>query len=128
MNRAEQMKQFWAEVKAGLRPAPNRTKQREKGLVRRKVNATLDGSFGPDRNKQIIITIHSDGRLDLRPERTQRTETVHILDVYRFAIHRRANALVLQKARERKVRRAERLARERQGRAEARLLRPIAQD
>lgn len=95
--------------------------------VRRVTSATLDGSFGPDRNRKVIITlVPGNGRdipdtIQLRPQRTRRAETIAVMDVYRFALRARVNLLTLAKARERKSKKAERLARARQERAEKRL-------
>jgi len=111
------MQHYWHEVRAGLRAAPQRTK----GVVKRKLDVSLDGSFGPDRDKKIIVTLHPDGRLELRPERTQRTETIHLVDVYRYALRCRVNRDLLEKARLKKEKKAIRLAAERQKRAEKRL-------
>lgn len=97
------------------------------GLKERKASVSdvcLDGSFGPDRNRRIVVTIHPNGTLELRPERTRRSETIHLLDAYRFAMRCRVNRITLEKAREKKAKRAERLARQRQERAEKRLLLP----
>jgi hypothetical protein len=93
--------------------------------VARISDVQLDGSFGPDRNRRIVVTIHPNGTLELRPERTRRSETIHLLDAYRFALRCRVNRITLEKARTKKAKRAERLARARQERAEKRLtLRP----
>lgn len=98
--------------------------------VHRVTSTSLDGSFGPDRDRRIVITLvpGRDGIADLlqlRPERTRRPETVSVADVYRYALRCRINKTVLDKAREKKARKALRLASERQTRAEKRLLRPI---
>lgn len=118
MTRQEALRQYWADVRAGRREPPKRTND---GTVTRTLSIALDGTFGPDRGKRLVVTLRPDGRLEIRPERTQRMETVHILDVYRFAIRCRANRAVLERARERKTKKAERLARLRQERAERRL-------
>lgn len=89
--------------------------------VRRISRTILDGSFGPDREKRIVVTLHPDGRIELRPERSRRPETIHLIDVYRYAVRCRVNQSVLAKARERKAKKAERLAAARQQRAERRL-------
>jgi len=119
---SERLKQFWADVKAGKREAPKRSRN---GSLTRKTTVELDGSFGSDRGHAIILTVHPDGRLELRPERTRRAETIHLLDVYRFAIRCRVNRGQLEKARLAKEKRAIRLAAQRRERAEKRLLRPI---
>lgn len=118
-HRLHALASYRAEVKAGLRTKPKR-----KPELTRTLAATLDGSFGPDRDKRIVITLHPDGRIELRPERTRRSETLHVLDAYRFAMRCRVNRSVLEKARLAKERRAIRLAAQRQDRAEKRLLRP----
>lgn len=83
--------------------------------------ATLDGTFGPDRNRKLIVTLHRDGRMEIKPERRRQSESVHFVDVYRFAMRCRVGRTQLEKARERKAKKAERLARQRQERAERRL-------
>jgi hypothetical protein len=97
-------------------------KRKRNPAVKRRLEARLDGSFGPDRGKRIVVTLHPDGRLELRPERSRRTETVHAIDVYRFAVSCRANRDNLERARTIKARKAQRLADERQQRAEKRLV------
>lgn len=89
--------------------------------VTRKSDAALDGSFGPDRNKRIVVTLHPGGLIELRPERTRRAEKMHLVDVYRYALRCRVNRGQLEKARERKEKKALRLARQRQERAERKL-------
>jgi len=59
--------------------------------------------------------------LELRPLGTRRPERIAVLDVYRLALRCRVNLLVLEKARARKAAKAERLASQRQARAEKRL-------
>jgi hypothetical protein len=97
-------------------------KRKRNPAVKRRLEARLDGSFGPDRGKRIVVTLHPDGRLELRPERSRRTETVHAIDVYRFAVSCRANRDNLERARTIKARKAQRLADERQRRAEKKLV------
>lgn len=89
--------------------------------ITRKSDAALDGSFGPDRDKALVVTLLPGGLISLRPERTRRAEIVAIIDVYRFAVRCRAARVHLEKARAAKERRALRLARQRQERAEKRL-------
>lgn len=97
--------------------------------VRRVTAGALDGAFGPDRDKRVVITfIPGDGKtggipdvFELRPLRTRRAERIAVIDVYRFALRSRVNAEVLAKARDKKARRAEVLARRRQESAERRL-------
>lgn len=76
--------------------------------VTRLTAGALDGQFGPDRNKRVVLTfIPGDGDkvadvLTLRPIRTRRAETIAVLDVYRYALRCRVNLSVLEKARSRK--------------------------
>ncbi len=90
-------------------------------------NSRLDGSYGPDRNKRLIVTlIPGDGDkvpdlIKLKPFKTRRAESIALADVYRYALRCRVNLQVLSRARDRKARKAERLARLRRERAERRL-------
>lgn len=76
--------------------------------ISRKTNTKLDGSFGPDRDKHIVVKlVPGDGKeipdlLELRPIRTQRVERVAVMDVYRWAMRCRVNRELLEKARARK--------------------------
>jgi len=90
--------------------------------VRRMTNGKLDGSYGPDRDKRIAVTLLPGDMLQLRPERTRRAETIALIDVYRYAVRCRVNASVLERARAKKESRAIRLAADRQKRAEKRLI------
>ncbi len=76
--------------------------------VRRMSNAPA-ATFGPDRGKRLVVTITpnpSGDLLSLRPEKTQRTETVALSDVYRWAIQCRVNAVSMAKLREKKAKKA----------------------
>jgi hypothetical protein len=87
----------------------------------------LDGTFGPDRGRRMVVAfLPGDGKgipdiISLRPLRTRRAEQVAVVDVYRWALKCRVNRELLEKARDRKSRKAERLARQRQERAEKKL-------
>lgn len=95
--------------------------------VVRVTRADLDGSFGKDSGRRIVVAfVPGDGDkihdlLELRPLGTRRPETIAVMDVYRYALRCRVNREVLEKARERKAKRAVRLASERQARAERKL-------
>jgi len=118
MKTGQALRDYWLEVKEGIRPKPER---RKSDSFTRVLGCALDGSFGPDADKPLIVTVHLDGRLDIRPKGTRRTETVHLLDVYRFAIRCRVDAKARVKAKAKKDRRAVRLAAQRQERAEKKL-------
>lgn len=113
-------------IRTGPRKAPNPSKK-----VTRVTVGTLDGFFGPDADRKVVIQfVPGDGRgikdvLRLRPYKTPRWETVAVIDVYRFAIRSRVNAETLARARERKAKKAERLARKRLDTAERRFKKKI---
>src|SRR5258708_3206921 len=92
--------------------------------VVRVTNGSLPAQFGPDCGRRIVLTfIPGDGKgiadlIALRPLGTRRSETVSLLDVYNWALRCRVNRTVLEKARERKAKKAVRLAAQRQARAE----------
>ena len=95
--------------------------------VKRVSVAPLDGSFGPDRGRRIVVSFvpGTEGvadRLELRPLGTRRAESVAVVDVYRFALRCRSCRDLLERARAKKARIAQRLADRRQAAAERRLL------
>jgi hypothetical protein len=57
-----------------------------KRKLERATKGTLDGSFGADRGKRLLVSFCPGDLLVLRPLRTQRPEMVSVFDVYRFAI------------------------------------------
>lgn len=96
--------------------------------VKRVSVAPLDGSFDQDRGRRIVVAFipGREGiadRLELRPLGTRRAESLAVVDVYRYALRCRVGRDLLERARERKARKAQRLAAARQARAEKRLLR-----
>ena len=100
-----------------------------KKSVTRKTASCLNGSFGSDRNKRIVITlIPGDGEaipdlIELRPERTRRPERLALIDVYRWAIRCRVLRDRVARARERKAVLARRSESRRLDAAERRLYR-----
>lgn len=95
--------EYRRKVKAGELPKP----VRRKGVRMFKTTGTLDGSFGPERGRKLIVTIDHNDVITLRPERTRHKEAVHLVDVYRFAIRARVNRTVLEKARLKKEKKKE---------------------
>jgi hypothetical protein len=94
--------------------------------IARRTQKALDGSFGPDRGRAIVVKLipgndSTDDLVELRPHGTRRAETIAVLDVYRYALRCRVGREQLEKARDRKAKKAERLARERLDRAERKL-------
>lgn len=100
--------------------------------ITRKTATTLDGCFGPDRGKAIVVRlIPGDGKgipdlMELRPERTRRPEMITVADVYRYAIRCRVNRELLEKARAKKKRLTIRRESRRLDAAARRIRRPIA--
>jgi len=97
--------------------------------VKRLTVAPLDGSFGPDRGRRIVVSFvpgkdNVPDRLELRPLGTRRADSLAVLDCYRYALRCRVGRDLLEKARQRKTAKALRLAQLRQQRAERRLTRP----
>lgn len=94
--------------------------------VARVSQTTLDGAFGTDRGRAVVVRlVPGDGKdiddlIELRPAGTRRAEYVAITDVYRFALQCRANQEWARRMQERRQKKAERLARERLARAERR--------
>jgi hypothetical protein len=99
--------------------------------VKRATVGSLGASFGPDRDKRVIVVfVPGDGRdvpdvLELRPYKTRRIERIAVLDVYRYALRCRVNLALLDRARKAKERKAERLAAARRQRAEKRMTQPL---
>jgi hypothetical protein len=94
--------------------------------VRVRTLAQLGHAYGPDRDKRLILTMHPGDLIGLRPERTAREVFIKAFDVYAYCVRCQATLATLARARERKAAKAQRLANDRQRRAEKRLTRPIA--
>lgn len=79
-----------------------------KTTVRRVTNKPLSSLFGSDKAKRIVVSLvpgngqDVDDLIQLRPERTQRSEAVTVTDVYLYALRCRVNREQLERARERK--------------------------
>lgn len=81
----------------------------------------LDGSFGVDRGRKLIVSLEACDVIVLRAARTQRSYKLKACDVYRWAIHCQANREHLEKARARKARKAEIRASQQIARADRKL-------
>lgn len=90
-------------------------------LVSARTIGTLPANFGTDRNKRLVLTCQPGDVISLRPEHTHRELTITAIDLYTHLIRCQANQEHLAKARDRKARKAARLAAQRQARAEKRL-------
>ena len=57
-------------------------------------NSVLDGSYGPDKHKPLVVTLvpgtnGNPDMLELRPHNTDRSEYIPLVEVYRTALRRR---------------------------------------
>jgi len=74
----------------------------------------LGFGFGSDRDKRIVVSLlpgnggDVDDMIELRPERTRRTETLRVSDIYRYAIQCRLNRTLMEKLRAKKALKKER--------------------
>lgn len=80
--------------------------------VTRSTAAELDGHFGPDRGKRLVVTLipgrpGAPDMIELRPLGTRRAERIAVMDVYQYALRSRVARDMLVKARAVKARRAE---------------------
>lgn len=52
----------------------------------------LDGNFGPDRGRKLIVELAPGDVINLRPKGTRQRVSVRIADVYRYALKCQAGA------------------------------------
>jgi len=93
--------------------------------VRRVTVEPLGHTFGSDWKRALVVTLNAGDRISLRPHGTRREVSILAADVYRYVLRCEANRSLLERARARKEAKATRLARQRQERAERRLVEPI---
>lgn len=89
--------------------------------VRRETRQPLDGSFCRDRGRVLVVMLEPGDVLTLWPKGTRAKESIRLADVYRYAASCRANRAQLERARQRKAKKAARLAAARIARAERQL-------
>lgn len=77
--------------------------------------------FGPDSKRKLVVSLEAGDLVVVRPLRTARVYRIEARDLFHVLLRAEANRLNLERARDRKARKAERLARARQERAEKRL-------
>lgn len=99
----------------GYRPAP----------VFRLTEAKLGHAFGSDHKHRLVVGLLPGDMLSFKPHKTRRAVNAMAVDLYAYLLRCEANKRVLERARERKARKAERLASERLKRAEKRLARDV---
>jgi hypothetical protein len=78
--------------------------------TRRMTRGTLSFSWGPDSGRCLVASLEPGDVLTLRPAGTRRAETISLFDVYSYALRCRVNRGFLEKAREKKAKKAQRLA------------------
>jgi len=81
----------------------------------------LSLSHGPDKNKPLVVSLKDGDLIEIRPAKTQRPKSISVFDVYDYIIRLEAGMVERQKREEKKAKKDERLARQRQERAEKRL-------
>lgn len=96
--------------------------------VRRVTLAQLDGSFGKERGRELVVSLADGDIIIFRAKGTRHQETLTAADAYRYAVRCRANKAALEKSREHKQRKHERLAALHQARAEKKLFKPANQN
>lgn len=64
----------------------------------------LDGSFGSDRGRKLVVSLDAGDLVSIRPHGTRRTIQVRAVDLFRFALRCAASRVTLEKARVRKER------------------------
>jgi len=74
--------------------------------VTRVTRESLDGSFGCDRGRKLVVSLKAGDLLVLRPHKTRQEVSAPFDEIYRWMLQRKANVLHLQKARETKAKRA----------------------
>lgn len=82
---------------------------------------TLDGAYGIDRNKQLVVALKDGDIIEMRPAKTRRALAITAFDLYGYLIRLAAGIAARQKREEKKAVKEAKLARARQERAERKL-------
>ena len=85
----------------------------ENAEVWRVTREVLDGSFGRDRGRKLVVGFVAPDLLVLYPKGTRQKVMFPIDEIYRTALYRKANIAHMQGMRERKAKRQEQRARRR---------------
>jgi len=83
----------------------------------------LNGAFGSDRGKRLIVSLEASDIISMRLSRTRRVLRIKASDLWHYLNRCQVNREQLERARAKKERKATRLAAARQARAEKRLFR-----
>jgi hypothetical protein len=112
--RLDGLRRYWEDIRAGRRSPPRRDSLR-------KVTTERYGYCAERRRKRLVVTLEQGDIIRIREQHRRENYTARLWDVYVWLIRCTANARQLERARQRKAAKAERLARQRQARAEKRL-------
>jgi hypothetical protein len=88
----------------------------------------LDGTFGRDHGRKLVVGLILPDLLVLYPKGTRQKVTLPLDEVYRIALMRKANINHMTEMRERKAKRQEQREQRRLDAAERRLRRPAKED
>ncbi len=91
--------------------------------ARAKTIGELGGNYGPDRGRQLVVSLDAGDLVTVRPAGTTRSLSMLAVDLYALLLRYEAGRGHLAKARAAKEKRAVRLAQRRQEAAERRLTR-----
>jgi hypothetical protein len=112
-----------------LTPKLNAQGQQEERTVAdqiwRETKGELDGSYGKYRRRKLTVGFVEGDCLAIYPKGTRQREIVSLFDIYRWALHAKANKLSLEKARNTKKAKDQRRMIERIRRADRRLSKPL---
>ena len=75
----------------------------EASEVWRVTRSALNGQFGPDRSRKLVVGFISGDLLALRPQGTRQQVNVELKEVYAWVLHRKAMSAHMEKMRERKA-------------------------
>ncbi len=86
-----------------------------------KEHGFLSGLHGVDKSRPLLVTLADGDIIQFRPARTQRTKTARAINIYECILRSEATQVQMAELRERKERKQQRLADQRQARAERKL-------
>ena len=109
-------------------PEGNPEKKSRQDLVERVTQEPLGFGFGPDSKRPLVVRLVAPDQIEFKPYKTTRSVRANLRDLYRYVLMCQAQAENLRKARDRKAKKAERLASRRLASAERRLTRGVKRD
>lgn len=71
--------------------------------VRAVTKDTLGTGYGTDSDKRLVVSLEAGDLIVIRPEKTTRTVSITVVDIYAHIIRCQSNLIALAKARARKV-------------------------